>query len=219
MRLLVVTDNRLVAEAIRRSLMHAPKMAVGYVDGRMSCGPEVAEFAPDAVIVDEMTQPGRAQARIRDIRAASPEAKVIVLSAGMDDAWLTDAVAAGAQAAISKSLSPASFGTLIREICLGSVFNAFAAGAPQSHAVVGHAGLTRREQEILRLVTQGKSNAGIAKELWVTEQTVKFHLSNVYRKLGVANRTQAGHYVHVHGLFEPAIPSVGEQADVPRLAA
>ena len=50
--------------------------------------------------------------------------------------------------------------------------------------------LTRRELEILALVAEGKSNSTIARELWVTEQTVKFHLSNIYRKLDVANRTE-----------------------------
>ena len=47
----------------------------------------------------------------------------------------------------------------------------------------------------------GASNSAIAAELWITQQTVKFHLSNVYRKLGVANRTQASRYAHVHGLL------------------
>jgi DNA-binding NarL/FixJ family response regulator len=59
-------------------------------------------------------------------------------------------------------------------------------------------GLTRREAEILELVSKGYSNAQLATMLWVTEQTVKFHLSNIYRKLGVANRTQAAHFALLH---------------------
>ena len=54
--------------------------------------------------------------------------------------------------------------------------------------------LTNRELEILRLAAQGLTNGRIARDLWVTEQTVKFHLSNVYRKLGVPNRTEASRY-------------------------
>ena len=65
--------------------------------------------------------------------------------------------------------------------------------------------LTRREREILALATEGKSNAAIARELWVTEQTVKFHLSNIYRKLGVPNRTAASRWAHEHGI-ETAAP-------------
>jgi DNA-binding CsgD family transcriptional regulator len=63
-------------------------------------------------------------------------------------------------------------------------------------------GLTRREYEILQLVAEGHSNAQLARMLWVTEQTVKFHLSNIYRKLDVANRTEASRWAQVHGLLE-----------------
>jgi DNA-binding CsgD family transcriptional regulator len=59
--------------------------------------------------------------------------------------------------------------------------------------------LTNREMEILRCVAEGHTNARIGRDLWVTEQTVKFHLSNIYRKLGVTNRTEASRYVLLHG--------------------
>jgi DNA-binding CsgD family transcriptional regulator len=64
--------------------------------------------------------------------------------------------------------------------------------------------LTRREVEVLRLVAEGHSNAQLAKMLWVTERTVKFHLSNIYRKLGVSNRTEASRWALLNGLLEPA---------------
>jgi DNA-binding CsgD family transcriptional regulator len=69
-------------------------------------------------------------------------------------------------------------------------------------------GLTPREIEILRLASEGHSNAQLAKHLWVTEQTIKFHLSNIYRKLDVANRTEASRWAHSHGL----LPAVSEPA-------
>ncbi len=61
--------------------------------------------------------------------------------------------------------------------------------------------LTRRELEILRLATSGRSNSELARMLWVTEQTIKFHLSNIYRKLNVANRTEAARWAQVNGLL------------------
>jgi DNA-binding NarL/FixJ family response regulator len=65
--------------------------------------------------------------------------------------------------------------------------------------------LTKRELEILRLVAEGHSNSQLARMLWVTEQTIKFHLSNIYRKLDVANRTEASRWAQVHGLLaEPS---------------
>jgi DNA-binding NarL/FixJ family response regulator len=71
-------------------------------------------------------------------------------------------------------------------------------------ATDGDCPLTLREREILGLVAGGATNGDIARTLWVTEQTVKFHLSNTYRKLGVANRTQASHYAHVNHLVTAA---------------
>ena len=68
--------------------------------------------------------------------------------------------------------------------------------------------LTSRELEVLRLVAAGSTNGEIAQKLWVTEQTVKFHLSNVYRKLEVGNRTEASHYAHVNGLLGAPQPAV-----------
>jgi DNA-binding CsgD family transcriptional regulator len=84
------------------------------------------------------------------------------------------------------------------------------AGRPAVRPVMGQElaaverspGLTRRELEILRLVAEGHSNAQLARMLWVTEQTVKFHLSNIYRKLDVANRTEASRWAQVHGLLD-----------------
>ena len=69
--------------------------------------------------------------------------------------------------------------------------------------------LTRREIEILQLVSEGHSNSQVGRMLWVTEQTVKFHLSNIYRKLNVANRTEASRWAQLHGLlsYEPAPPA------------
>ena len=61
--------------------------------------------------------------------------------------------------------------------------------------------LTRREFEILQLVAEGHTNGVMASMLWVTEQTIKFHLSNVYRKLNVSNRTEASRWAQVNGLL------------------
>jgi DNA-binding CsgD family transcriptional regulator len=64
--------------------------------------------------------------------------------------------------------------------------------------------LTQRELEVLRLVASGRTNRELGRQLWVTTQTVKFHLSNIYRKLGVANRAEAAQWAQAHGLIEEA---------------
>jgi DNA-binding NarL/FixJ family response regulator len=62
--------------------------------------------------------------------------------------------------------------------------------------------LTPRETTMLKAVARGLSNNAIGREFWVTEQTVKFHLTNIYRKIGVSNRTEATRYAYEHGLLE-----------------
>jgi DNA-binding NarL/FixJ family response regulator len=86
---------------------------------------------------------------------------------------------------------------MLREVVRGNVVHRFQRRPATASA---DCPLTLREKEILSLVAGGATNGDIARTLWVTEQTVKFHLSNTYRKLGVANRTQASHYAHVNHL-------------------
>jgi DNA-binding NarL/FixJ family response regulator len=204
MRVLIIAENACVAEAIRRGLRHAPACRVlGFVNGAQPCGATVAQAGPAVVVVDDMRDKTAALARIREARAAAPDAKVVLLSLDMEPKWLSRAAAAGIDAAIAKTSSLASVGMLVREIAAGNVFHAFTHGESEpEQAEAVHAALTARELEILRLVAAGHSNGRIAAQLWVAEQTVKFHLSNIYRKLGLANRTEASHYAHVHGLLE-----------------
>jgi DNA-binding NarL/FixJ family response regulator len=207
MRALVITDSRFVAEIIQRSLRSDAGIDVlDYIDGQRSCHDEIVAVQPDVIVLDEMAQPALALARIQEARAAAADAKLVLLTARMQDAWLAEAVAAGADAAVSKSLHPRGIAMLIRAISSEAVYHSFVQGrAPKQESLPKNgAGLTRREHEILQQVAEGASNGAIAARLCVTEQTVKFHLSNVYRKLGVANRTQASRYAHVHRLVGSA---------------
>jgi DNA-binding NarL/FixJ family response regulator len=191
-----------VGEVIHRSLRgDAAISIVGRVDGGTACGATVLAAGPDVVVLDEMVEPRVLLARIGEARLAVPNAKLVVLAARMDDPWLPQAVEAGADAAVCKSLHPRGVAMLIRAIASGTVYHRFALSAAAGpEPAKDHGGLTRREHEILQKVAEGASNGEIAARLCVTEQTVKFHLSNVYRKLGVANRTQASRYAYVHRL-------------------
>jgi DNA-binding NarL/FixJ family response regulator len=131
------------------------------------------------------------------------EVKIVLLSSAMDPVLLGQATAAGADAAVSKTPDALCLGALIREVAAGNVFHAFSAAPAVARAPAPTPSrLTTREAEILCLVAAGASNGVIGRQLWITEQTVKFHLSNVYRKLGVANRTQASRYAYETGLLE-----------------
>jgi DNA-binding NarL/FixJ family response regulator len=211
MRALVIADSRFVAEMIRRSLRSDAAIdVIGYVDGRKPCSGEVEAARPDVVVFDEMVTPALALSRIGEAREAAAEAKLIVLMGRMQGEWLAKAVDAGLDAAICKSLHPPGIAMLIRAICRGAVYHRFAQPArAAAQPALTRGALTRREHEILQLIAEGASNGQIASRLCVTEQTVKFHLSNVYRKLGVANRTQASRYAHVHRLV--ALPVAAPQ--------
>jgi DNA-binding NarL/FixJ family response regulator len=202
-RLVIVAGQMIVVEAIRNALRQTTGFTVvGYVDGRQSVAGALGTARPDVVIVDDMDDHGAALARIAEVHAEVPGALVVVLAEQMDAEWLDEAVAAGAHSAICKAVHPVSLGVLVREIAAGNVYHRLPARPAAARLRDRAASLTTRELEILRLVAAGGSNSRIARELWVTEQTVKFHLSNIYRKLGVQNRTQASHYAHVNRLLD-----------------
>jgi len=139
----------------------------------------------------------------------SPGLKVIVLSMYDDPLWIDQAFAAGASAYVIKTVHPDDLTAAIRQAFDHSVYLAGMRHQthprpPAEEQTSGSPGLTPRELEILRLVAEGHSNGQLARMLWVTEQTVKFHLSNIYRKLGVANRTEASRWAHVNGLVREA---------------
>jgi DNA-binding NarL/FixJ family response regulator len=201
-RLMIVADHSLAVHAIRLALRQtAGFRVVGFFDGRGSIRQALLDLNPDVVVVDDMQHSANALARMREIAEAAPEAKSLLLTLRMDQDWLDEAFEAGVDAVVSKTVHPVSLGTLLREICQGTVaLRNQPRGAPPARE---DCPLTERELEILRLVAEGYTNGRIAAELWVTEQTVKFHLSNTYRKLGVANRTQASRYAHLHALTTP----------------
>jgi DNA-binding NarL/FixJ family response regulator len=213
--LMIVADDALSASALRRALRSISAFDVidGYAEGRGPIGAIVAMRRPDIVVVDQMRSRSGTLARIGEVRAALPAAKIVLVPAQMESAWLNEAVSAGADAAIAKTFRLETIGVLIRELTAGNVFHAFDTPTPTLRPVAdpGLPRLTRRELEVLRLVAAGTPNNRIAAQLWITEQTVKFHLSKVYRKLGVSNRTEASHHAYVHGLLETS-PGAGVAA-------
>jgi DNA-binding NarL/FixJ family response regulator len=210
-RLLIMADHSLIVHAIRMALRQTAGFdVVGFVDGRESAIALLQEIQPDVVLLDDMQNSDHALARLREISEHAPRAESLLLTMEMSNEWLDEAFAAGASAVVSKSVHPVALGTLIREIVRSNVVNRPRRARPTT--ATPDCPLTARELEILGLVAQGKTNGCIARELWVTEQTVKFHLSNTYRKLGVANRTEASRYAHINNLApdlaEPAVAAL-----------
>jgi DNA-binding NarL/FixJ family response regulator len=202
-RLMIVADDAMSASALRRALATSRQFDVidGYADARGQCKEAAAAYRPDVVVLDQPAGRDTMLARLRELRTTLPDARLVLLPARMDRTWLTEAIAAGADAVIAKACRPETLGALLYEVAAGNVYHAFRPRhAPMRATAVPP--LTQRELEILRLVAAGAPNRRIAAKLWITEQTVKFHLSNVYRKLGVANRTEASHYALTCGVVD-----------------
>jgi DNA-binding NarL/FixJ family response regulator len=140
---------------------------------------------------------------VRRAREMVPGIKTIVLSMYDDQEHIDAAFAAGADAYVLKIAHPDDLTSAVRQAFEHSIYLAGGRAAPAAAAPAPQnaPGLTRRELEILQLVAEGQSNAQVARTLWVTEQTVKFHLSNIYRKLGVSNRTEASRWAQLQGLL------------------
>jgi two-component system response regulator DegU len=169
---------------------------------------------------------------IRRALEIEPDLKVIVLTMHKESSLVAEVIAAGAAVYAVKTVTPDDLAAAVRQTFEHSIFYAPAAAlqhgtgparygetpaaqpeAPRrlELAAHGHQLLTKREREILDLVAEGLPNAEIGRRLWITEQTVKFHLSNVYRKLGVSNRTQASQWTH-----RRAEPDGPERLDAPQ---
>ena len=203
--LAVVADHPMVLRAIRLALRNTTGFrVVAALDGRASVRARLAELAPEIVLVDEMCQRTNALARLREASEELPGATTVLLSSGLDPAALDDAFEAGATTVISRALHPVTLGTLLREVVHGNVVHA--PRAPRAEPAGVPSPLTSRELEVLRLVAEGRTNGRVAQALSVSEQTVKFHLCNVYRKLGVGNRTEATRHAHLHALVDQAPP-------------
>jgi DNA-binding NarL/FixJ family response regulator len=223
-KMVLVADSSFVIETIRLALRSAAGLnVIGKVDGRASVRRPIAEAQPEIVLVDEMQSSENALERIRECREEAPLSVILLLTMRMEDEWVSKALAAGCDACLSKSAHLPSLGTLIREIVARNIVTALPATLAEGKLPLAAGDeLTAREREILGLVSDGLTNARIGRELWVTEQTVKFHLSNIYRKLGVSNRTQASRYAYTHGMLRRgaargAVASEAELASISEL--
>jgi len=133
------------------------------------------------------------------IRKQHPKVKVVMLSAFDDTERIRAALKRGASAYIVKTVNPLDLPAALRQAVQPTIYFGL---PPEEDDPAAAAGLTERETAMLRALARGLSNAAISREFWVTEQTVKFHLTNIYRKLGVKNRTEATRYAYQHGLAD-----------------
>ncbi|MGI6142424.1 MAG: response regulator [bacterium] len=209
--ILLVDDHPLLRQGLRKVLELEPDFEVV---GEAGTGEEALQLARSLrprIILMDINLPGINGIEVtKMIKAELPETEILALTIHDDDEYMLQMVRAGARGYILKDVDP---GGLIKAIqaalrgesyispgIAGKVFgvlNRLARGGeyhPRSQILTG------REQEVLELIAQGCSNAKIAALLAISEKTVKNHVTNIFRKLGVEDRTQAALYAIKHKL-------------------
>jgi DNA-binding NarL/FixJ family response regulator len=185
LRLVVADNHRLLHAVIERALAPAGFEIVAFARRGSELLPLVRRHAPHAVLLELDLPEVDGIAAIRRLAKHFPDTPAIVLAASASPDEMTAAFQAGARAFIIKTVELDRLGEAVREAIDGTM------------DVVGHfrwaehSGLTERELAVLRLLARGLSNRQIAERLESTDRTVKFHLTGIYRKLDVKNRTGA----------------------------
>lgn len=209
-RVLIADDHAVVRQGLRTFLELQDEIEVaGEAANGAEALREIERLEPDVVLMD-LVMPGvDGVEAIREIRERGLATRVIVLTTFADDDKLFPAVRAGAAGYLLKDVEPAELVSAIRAVHEGR--------APVDPAVAGRlledvaerrddraGSLTAREREVLALIAGGRPNKVIARELGVSEKTVKTHVSNILGKLGLADRTQAALYAVRAGLVPRA---------------
>jgi DNA-binding NarL/FixJ family response regulator len=201
-QVLIADDNRLMLEGLRRALEPVDDIEVvgtTYVGNQVV--PLVERRRPDLLALELNMRDAGGRSCLDLVRNRWPHVAVVVLSASADPRTIRSALARGARAYMVKTVNPLDIPSVLRQAHEGTVYHAIGA-EPGPDERLRDAGLTEREITMLKALARGLSNKAISRELWVTEQTVKFHLGNLYRKLGVPNRLAAATFAHANGLAE-----------------
>jgi len=201
---LIADDHPLILAGIKRALEEDDQFEV-VAEARIGSQvlPLVSQTKPDLALLDLRMPEMDGLTCLDRIRKEHPRVKVVILSVSTDPEVVQTVLNHGAAAYVVKSVNPIDLSSALRQALEGTVFSAV--GLPEKTAqedAVKAAGLTDRETTILKALARGLSNEAIGKELWVAQQTVKFHLTNIYRKLDVKNRTEAARYAYEHGLID-----------------
>ncbi len=223
-RVLIVDDHALVRQGLRSFLELSDQSPDAQVHalpiqivGEAANGREAIEVAlseqPDVVLLDLVMPELDGVRAIPKIREGSPGSRILVLTSFSEDDKILPAIQAGAHGYLLKDIAPQALAQAIRGAFAGEVqLHPAAAKKLMEVATKGNANpenerraagtleLTERELEVVELVASGLSNRAIAERLFVSEKTVKTHVSNILQKLNLEDRTQVAIYAIRHGL-------------------
>jgi len=215
LKILVADDHELMVEAVRLALADPDEFEIVATTTR---GQQVLPLAgrtdPDVVLLD-LRMPGMDGLTCLELlRQRHPRIKTIVLSGVDEPHVIRSAFTRGAVAFIRKHVDPRDLPSAVRQAVNGTVAQPIFGGVEEAeHVQPDDPGLSERETAILAALGDGMSNKQIAGQLWLAEQTVKFHLTNIYRKLEVSTRTEAVNAAYRRGLLEsPLLASAALQS-------
>ena len=204
-KVVLAEDHALMRDAVKLVFEEEEDVElVGEVADGRELLPLVNRVQPDVILLDVQLPGLDGLACLEALAEHGSTAKVAMLSAIEDVQVIEAAFRRGADSYILKSVNPFDLPGAIRQLLDGSVIHRSL--SPESGTAVPRAaGLSEKEVVILVELCHGHTNKEIAARLWLSEQTVKFHLRNVYRKLGIKSRTEALRYAYDHDLV--AIPA------------
>jgi DNA-binding NarL/FixJ family response regulator len=197
--ILVADDHPVVRQGLKTFLDLQPDMeVVGEAATGVEAVARAEELRPGVVLLDLVMPDLGGIDAARRIREVSPKSKVIVLTSYAEDENVIPALKAGASGYVLKDVEPAELADAVRRVHRGEAVLHPAIAARVLREVVepepDRDTLTARERDVLRLLAQGLPNKLIARELRIGERTVKTHVSSIFAKLGVTDRTQAALY-------------------------
>jgi DNA-binding NarL/FixJ family response regulator len=206
LKVLVADDHRLIVNAIRIALDGTDDIEiVGETSSGAAVLPLIESTQPDVVLLDIMMPQMDGLTCLERIGKRFPDVKVIIVSAVDDPTVIQTAFDRGARAFVAKHVDPRDLASVIRQANEGTVYQPLGLRDRKDDGqarLPADASLTESQLNVLNALTRGLSNKEIARELWLSEQTVKFHLSNIYRALGVGSRAEAIRYAYQHALVE-----------------
>lgn len=209
MRVIIADDHPLTREGVKYMLTADERIeVVGEASNGAEVLPLIARTQPDVVLLDIRMPVMDGLTCLDLIRRRYPEVRVVIFSQLNEPDVIESALKGGATGFIVKTIDAEGLSAALRQAYEGTVFHPVGATEFDAEAKARALGLTKREIMILKAVASGMANRDIAKELWVTEQTIKFHLTNAYRKIKVRNRLEAARCAYQLGLVESPALSV-----------
>jgi len=204
-RVLIVDDHSVVRQGLQMFLALDPDIEIiGEAENGREALLRARELRPDVILMDLLMPEMNGVAAIKAIKAELPEIEIIALTSVLEDKAIFDAIREGATGYLLKDTESHKLCEAIKAASVGQVQLSPEVAARlmrEIRAPESPETLTERETDVLLALTRGLSNSEIAEALFITERTVKAHVSNILGKLGLASRTQAALYALKNGLI------------------